>query len=111
MKSTLIPSSAPTDGELVYNALRLAKVLAGRDHDVRLFFMNDSVDAVREGFDIDEIRALVDDCLAADIPIKICTTCVVRCGIGRGEMRAGTTLATMDDLTDWIEESDQVLTF
>ena len=94
----MIPSSSPTSGDAVYNALRLAKVLRGRNHDVWLVFMNDSVDAVRDGFDMEEIRVLVDDCVAAGIPIKICTTCVVGIGIGigKGDIRAGEALGGLD---------------
>lgn len=111
MRVTLILSTSPVEGDAVFNGLRLAKVLAGRSHDVRLFIMNDAVDAVRESFDQEEIRGLVDDCIASGISVWICTTCVLRCGIAEGEMRSDATLASMDDLADWIEDADRVLTF
>ena len=111
MKWTLVPSSAPDSGDAVYNTLRLALAARGRDHEVRLFFINDAVDTVREGFESDEIRELLDACIKEEIAVKICTTCVTRCGIGKGSIRTDVDMATMADLADWIEDSDRVLTF
>ncbi len=111
MKWTLVPSSTPTSGDAVYNTLRLALEAHGREHEVRLFFINDAVDATREGFEPEETRELLDECVTKKIPVKICTTCVTRCGIGEGAIRSDVEMATMADLADWIEDSDRVLTF
>ncbi len=111
MKWTLIASSAPTSGDAVYNTLRLVLKAYKRGHELRLFFINDAVDVAREGFEPGEIRELLDVCISEGIPVKICTTCVTRCGIGEGAIRSDVDMATMDDLADWIEDSDRVLTF
>ena len=43
--------------------------------------------------------------------VKICTTCINRCGIGQGEVIPEAILATMADLAAWITESERVLVF
>ena len=111
MKWTLVASSAPQDGDAVYNTLRLAQTAHNRGHDVRLFFINDAVDAVRRGFGAQEMRDLLDGCIRDEIPVKICTTCLTRCGIDQSAVRDDVTMAAMSDLAEWIEESDRVLTF
>lgn len=111
MSWTLVASSAPTSGDAVYNILRLALEARGRDHEVRLFFINDAVDTVRDDFELDEIRELLDECIQAGVAVKICTTCVTRCGIGKGAVRSDVDMSAMADLADWIEDSDRVLTF
>ncbi len=111
MKWALLASSAPQDGDAVFNTLRLAQTGRARGHDVRLFFINNAVDTVRSGFESEELRELLDGCLRDGIPVKVCTTCVTRCGIGLGAVRDDVTMAAMSDLAEWIEDSDRVLTF
>lgn len=111
MKLTIVPSTAPTDGDAVYNALRLAREMIGRGHDVTIFVMNDCVDCVREDFAFGDVRELLDELIAHGIHFGICTTCVTRCGMSKADIRTDVTLQTMSDLADLIESSDKVLTF
>ncbi len=106
----MILNTSPAQGDAIFNGLRLAGVLAGRGHEVRLFFMNDAVDALRSSFDLGETRDLIDRCIASGIAAKACTTCVSRCGIGTGDVRPDVSLASMDELAEWIEDADRVLT-
>jgi sulfur relay (sulfurtransferase) complex TusBCD TusD component (DsrE family) len=43
--------------------------------------------------------------------VKLCKTCITRCGIGEGGIRPEVKIGTMPELVDWIAESDRVLTF
>src|SRR3972149_6641890 len=105
----IVLSHASFDGDVCWNALRLAGALAGRGAAVRLFVMNDAIDLVRQGampegaeFDLQRmLRAL----LARGARVKVCTTCVNRCGIAHGEVLPETPLSTMDDLAAWVAES------
>lgn len=111
----IVLSHAPFDGDVCWNALRLAGSLTGRGAAVRLFVMNDAIDLVRQGampegaeFDLQGmLRAL----LARGARVKVCTTCVNRCGIAHGAVLPETPLSTMDDLAAWVVESDRVLVF
>lgn len=111
----IILSHGPFDGDSTWNALRLASTLLDRKSPVRVFVMNDAIDVVRQGavpegaeFDL---QAMLRALLPRGGRIKICTTCVNRCGIGHGEVIPEAIMATMADLAAWITESDRVVVF
>ena len=111
----LVLSHAPFDGDVTWNALRLARTLVDRKVPVRVFVMNDAIDVVREGampegseFDL---QSMLRDLLPRGGRIKICTTCVNRCGIGHGEVIPEATMSTMADLAEWVVDSDRVVVF
>ncbi len=111
----IILSGAPFDGDATWNALRLAATLLDQGVEVRLFVMNDAVDLVRQGampegaeFDL---QAMLRALLPRGARLKICTTCVNRCGIGQGEVIPEAIMATMGDLASWVVDSDRVVVF
>ena len=111
----IILSQAPFDGDATWNALRLAGTIRDQGGAVRLFIMNDATDVVRQGaipegaeFDLQD---MLRDLLARGARIKICTTCVNRCGIGQGELIPEATLGTMGDLAAWVQSSDRTVVF
>lgn len=111
----IILSDAPYDGDATWNALRLAGTLAERGSPVRIFVMNDAIDVVRAGstplgaeFDL---QAMLRDLLKKGARLKICTTCVNRCGIGHGEVIPEAVMASMADLAEWVVESDRAVVF
>ena len=111
----IILSHAPFDGDTTWNALRLAGTLAERRVPVRIFVMNDAIDLVREGSMPEgaefNLQTMLRDLLPRGGRIKVCTTCVNRCGIGHGEVIPEAILATMGDLAAWVVESDRVVVF
>ena len=111
----IVLSHGPFDGDTTWNALRLAATLLERKSPVRIFIMNDAIDVVRQGsmpegaeFDL---QAMLRALLPKGGRIKICTTCVNRCGIGQGEVIPEAIMATMADLAAWVAESERVLVF
>lgn len=111
----LILSDAPFGGDTTWNALRLASTLLDQGAHVRIFVMNDAIDLVREGampegaeFDL---QAMLRALLPRGARLKICTTCVNRCGIGQGDVLPEATMATMGDLAAWVIANDRVLVF
>mgnify|MGYP002684871738 CR=1 FL=1 len=111
----IILSHGPFEGDTTWNALRLASTLLERKSPVRVFVMNDAIDVVRkgampEGAEFD-LQAMLRALLPAGGRIKICTTCINRCGIGQGELIPEAIMATMADLAAWIAESERVLVF
>ena len=116
MELLLVINRAPYDGtDVAWNALRLAGTALEAGLTVRLFLMNDAVDLAREGsrpaeaeFDLQE---MLRDLMERGAEVRLCQTCLTRCGIGRGEILPGAQVAGMKDLLDWIQHSEKVLTF
>lgn len=111
----IVLSHAVQDGDTTWNALRLATTLVAQQAAVRIFVMNDAIDLVRlqsepapAEFDLPGmLRAL----LARGARVKICTTCVTRCGIGHGEVMPEVSMSSMPELATWVTDSDRVLVF
>ncbi len=111
----VILSDAPFDGDATWNALRLAATLLDQGVQVRIFVMNDAIDLVRtgsvpEGAEFD-LQAMLRALLPRGTRLKICTTCVTRCGIGQGDVIPEAIMATMGDLAAWVIDSDRVVVF
>lgn len=111
----IVLSHSPFDGDTTWNALRLASTLQGQGVAVRVFVMNDATDLVRQGampegaeFDL---QAMLRGLLPKGGRVKVCTTCVTRCGMHSGDVLPETVMATMGDLATWVVESDRVVTF
>jgi uncharacterized protein involved in oxidation of intracellular sulfur len=112
----LVINRAPYDGgDVVWNALRLAGTALDDDLDVRLFLMNEGVDLAREEsrpaeaeFDLQQ---MLRDLMERGAAVRLCQTCLHRCGIGMGQVMPQAQVAGMKDLLDWIKGSDRVLTF
>ena len=103
--------------DVTWNGLRLAGKLVEGGHEVRIFLMNDAVDIARdachppEGYDQD-LSSMLKDLIAQGVVVKVCGTCMARCGIHRNEpYYAGANKATMAELAEWVADSDRVLTF
>lgn len=111
----IILSHGPSEGDTTWNALRLASTLLDRKSPVRIFVMNDAIDVVRRGFTLEgaefDLQAMLRALLPRGGRIKICTTCINRCGIGQGDVMPEAILATMADLAAWIAESERILVF
>jgi len=111
----IVLSQSPFDGDATWNAIRLAGTLVERRTPVRIFVMNDAIDVVRQGgipeaaeFDL---QAMIRALLPKGARLKICTTCLTRCGVGQGDVIPEGVMATMGDLAQWVIESDRVLVF
>ncbi len=118
MKVLIIFNREPYDNtDVSWNALRLAETLRAGGNDLRIFLMNDAVDMARdacrppEGYDQD-LSQMLKDLIAHGVPVKVCGTCMARCGIFKNQPYfEGAEKSTMQALADWVVESDRVLTF
>ncbi len=108
----------PYDGsDKAYNALRLAKNLHGKNQEVKIFLMNDSVDLARDitkkpdFYDYDLVKMLKE--LYEDgVELKVCGTCMARCGVNKNQPYFNDEVrGTMDILGDWTISATKVLTF
>jgi len=117
MKALIILNGNPYDStDVTWNALRLGEKLLDRGAELRIFLMNDSIDLAREGieppagyFNLTEMLAGL---IARGVPVKICGSCLVRCGIHKGKsLIPGALESKMPELAERIEESDRVISF
>ncbi len=95
----------------------MAEKLLDAGQGVRIFLMNDSVDMALdvctppEGYDQD-LSKMLKDLIARGIPVKVCGTCMARCGIYKSHPYFdGMEKPTMPALAEWIVESDKVIAF
>lgn len=117
-KILIIFNREPYDNtDVTWNALRLADTLRKNGQEVRIFLMNDSVDMARDvckapdGYDQD-LSQMLKDLIACEVPVKVCGTCMARCGIYKNHPYfKGAEKSTMQTLAKWIVECDKVLTF
>jgi len=118
MKIVIVFNRQPYDNtDVTWNGLRLAGKLLEAGQEVRLFLMNDSVDMARdvckppEGYDQD-LSEMLKELMRQDVPVKVCGTCMARCGIYRNEPYfEPAEAATMPELAEWVIDSDKVITF
>jgi len=113
----LVFNRNPYDGtDVTWNGLRLAEQLLNTGLEVNVFLMNDSVDLARdvtkqpEGYF--DLGKMLKELIAKNVPVKVCGTCKVRCGIHKGEPYfEGTHEARMTELAQWVKKADKVITF
>jgi sulfur relay (sulfurtransferase) complex TusBCD TusD component (DsrE family) len=111
-----VTNRGPYDGsDAVWNALRLARTALEAGVMVRLLMMNDGVGLARDGaprkaaeFDLGE---KLKDLIEKRAAVRLCQTCLNRCGIGRGEVMSQAQVAGMKDLLEWVQGSEKALTF
>jgi uncharacterized protein involved in oxidation of intracellular sulfur len=117
MKVLLIINDAPYGTEKAYNALRLANQL-GKDHssvEVRIFLMADAATCAMAGQNTPNgyynLERMIRLALNKGAKVKICGSCAEARGLKNIPLIEGTEISTMADLTNWVVESDKVLTF
>ncbi len=103
MKTLLIFNRAPYDDtDVTWNGLRL--------------LMNDAVDMARDACKppegSEDVSQMLKDLIADNVLVKVCGTCMSRCGIYKNHPYfEGAEKSTMQALSEWIIDSDKVLTF
>ena len=118
MKNLFIFNNQPYNGtDIIWNALRLATSLHKKGEIVKIFLMNDAVDLARDctikpdfyEYDlVDILKKLYQN----GVELKVCGTCMARCGINKNQPYFNDDVkGTMDILTNWVIDSDKILTF
>jgi len=117
MRALIVLNRNPYDGtDITWNALRLAEQLLNAGLEVNVFLMNDAVDLARDAAQPPEgyfdLGAMLKGLIGKGVPVKVCGTCKVRCGLHKGEPYfEGAHEAKMTELAQWIQEADRVVTF
>jgi len=113
----LVFNRNPYDGtDVTWNGLRLAEQLLDAGLEVKIFLMNDSVDLARDAATPPEgyfdLGKMLKELIERSVPVKVCGTCKVRCGIHKGEPYfEGAQEAKMTELAEWIKNADKIITF
>ncbi len=112
----IVLNDGPYGSERVYNGLRLAGSLARRDGiSVKVFLLGDGASAAKANQRVPAGYYNVQNMLAAVTRrggrVGVCGTCMEARGIMPEELVEGAHRSTLEELTDWVATSDQVLVF
>jgi uncharacterized protein involved in oxidation of intracellular sulfur len=117
MKILILINDAPYGTEKAYNALRLA-IQLGKDHEnveVRVFLIADAATCALANqntpngyYNIERMLKLI---ITKGAKVKICGSCADARGIKSLQLIEGTEISTMAELTNWVVDSDKVVTF
>ena len=114
---TIIVNSTPYGTQGPYNALRLATALASEPHNARVgvFLLGDGVFAAKRGQSPPEgqihIEKMLADAIAAGASVRLCTTCCKERGVTAEDVTDGAMIGTMEELAQWVADSDKVVSF
>lgn len=117
MKVLIIINDAPYGSEKAYNALRLVITLQKEHKDVqiRIFLMADAVlSALPNQLTPDgyyNLERMFKSVINKGAEVKACGTCSNSRGIKGLTLVDGIEISTMNQLTQWVVESDRILTF
>ncbi|NJN25763.1 MAG: hypothetical protein HC819_07255 [Cyclobacteriaceae bacterium] len=116
-KILILINDAPYGTEKAYNALRLANQL-GKDHEnveVRIFLMADAASCAVAGQTTPNgyynIERMLKFTINKGAKVKICGSCTDARGLKNMPLVEGAEISTMAEFTDWVVDSDKVLTF
>jgi uncharacterized protein involved in oxidation of intracellular sulfur len=112
----LILNDAPYGTERSYNGLRLAGALAKRDGEqVRVFLIGDAAACAKRGQKVPEgyykIEHMLHIVARKGGEVGVCGSCMDARGITNEELTEGTRRSSMEELTNWTQQADRVLTF
>ena len=117
MKILILINDAPYGTEKAYNALRLANQL-GKEHEqveVRIFLMADAASCAVANQNTPNgyynIERMMKFSLNKGAKVKICGSCADARGLKPVQLIEGTEISTMAEFTNWVVDSDKVITF
>ena len=117
MKILILVNDAPYGTEKAYNAFRLANQL-GKDHEdteVRIFLMADAVFCALPGQNTPNgyynTERMLKLALKQGALVKLCGSCADARGLKNIPLLEGTELSTMAEFTNWVVDSDKVISF
>lgn len=117
MKILFIINDAPYGSEKAYNALRIANQL-NKEHpdvEVRIFLMADAANCAianqitPNGYY--NVARMLKLSLNKGAKVKICGSCAEARGLKNISLVEGAEISNLAELTNWVVDSDKVLTF
>ncbi len=116
MKTLFILNDAPYGTERSYNGLRLAGALSKREgEEVKVFLIGDASACSKSGQKVPpgfyNIELMIKNVLRHNAEVGICGTCMDARGIKDEEIIEGTKRSNLEELTNWTQWADKILTF
>ncbi|MCI0501121.1 MAG: DsrE family protein [Epsilonproteobacteria bacterium] len=118
MQILFVLNQQPYNGtDVIWNSLRLATALHKKGEDVKIFLMNDAVDLARDttqkpDFYEFDLVSMLKKLYLDGVELKVCGTCMARCGLNKNQPYFNDDVkGTMDDLANWVIQSQKILTF
>jgi uncharacterized protein involved in oxidation of intracellular sulfur len=117
MKILFIIQDPPYGTEKQFTALRLVMSLQNEatNNEIRIFFIADAVTAALPNQSTPEgyynIEKMMKSIIANGAQIKLCGTCIKARGLKDLNLIDGMEISNMKQLSDWVMDSDKVLTF
>ncbi len=115
MDLTIIVNDAPYGIEKPWNAFRLASTASSEGIQVQLFLMGDSVVSAKKGqktlqgyYNMEKMLQVL---ISKGVTVKVCGTCINARGLDIPELVEGVERGSMKILTQWIIESDKIISF
>lgn len=116
-KILILINDGPYGTEKAYNGLRLANQL-NKEHDeveVRIFLMADAAACALSGQNTPNgyynIERMLKYSISKGAMVKICGSCAEARGLKNAELIDGAEISTLAELTQWVVDSDKVITF
>lgn len=117
MQVLIVINDAPYGTEKAYNGLRLAMALQ-REHEgveVRIFLLGDAVACALVGQSTAQgyynIQRMTKAVISKGAHVRACGSCAEARGLTGLTLIEGVEVSTMSQLTQWVLDSDRVLTF
>jgi uncharacterized protein involved in oxidation of intracellular sulfur len=114
MKYLFIFNDAPYGNQRAYNGLRLALALSHKAR-IGVFLLGDGVTCALAGLSPAHADYNPQDMLEAiartEAPIIACGTCMEARGLTQESLITSVQRGTLDQLVEWVEEADKVLSF
>jgi uncharacterized protein involved in oxidation of intracellular sulfur len=116
-KILILINDAPYGTEKAYNGMRLANQLnkAHDDVEVRIFLMADAVACAVAGQTMPNgyynIERMLKYSINKGAKVKICGSCADARGLKNVLLVDGAEISTMPEFTQWVVDSDKVISF
>ncbi len=115
-KWLLVLNDPPYGTERSYNGLRLAGSLAKRSgEEVRVFLIGDAASCANRGQTVPSgyynIESMLKSITRQDGDVGVCGSCMDARGIAETTLAAGCRRSSLEELTDWTQWADKLVTF
>lgn len=116
MKYLFILNDPAYGTERSYNGLRLALSLAKRDDvQVRVFLMADATTCGKSGQNTPQgyynLERMIKGLASKKVLVGACGSCLDARGLDESQLVAGVHRSSLEELTDWCQWADRVITF
>jgi uncharacterized protein involved in oxidation of intracellular sulfur len=117
MSILIIINDAPYGTEKAFNALRMAMTLKKQTPELklRIFLLADSVGCGLPGQKIPagyyNIETMLKSLISKGVEVKACGLCLEARGLMNLDLIEGVQRSNMIEFTEWVRDSDKVITF